>query len=66
MSETWKPSIASVIMMPTTINKVHQSCYRAAALLAVVKELCEQGVPPKTIQWFIEGIESLPQSEEIR
>ena len=49
---------------PTSINRVHESCYRAAQVLGVVKELLRADTPPAVVLALIEGVEAFPQKKE--
>lgn len=49
---------------PTVINRVHESLYRSAQLLRVVKELLAAGTPPAVVLALIEGVEAFPPKAE--
>jgi len=61
MGETW----AAVEDFPTTINKVHQSCYRADYVLRCVSRLIQLGATAEVIRWFLDGAAVMPQKEQI-
>ena len=50
--------------MPTTVDSVHESCYRSYHCLAKVKDLLEQKCPPDVILEIIEDIKTAPQGEK--
>lgn len=58
-------SLFDIAKLPTVVNNVHQSVYRAAAILQMTKELLEAGVPAPIILSLIAQVEQQPKVEEV-
>lgn len=56
--------IKSMSEAPTSINGVHESCYRASRILNAAKAMLIEGTPPTVVLAFIDGMETFGQREE--
>lgn len=56
-------NIRTVAEMPTVRQNVHESLFRSYHLVQLVKEMLQDGVPPKTVLMLIESLESWPDAQ---
>lgn len=55
-------NLRTVAEMPRVRNNMHESLFRSYHVLGLVKEMLQDGVPPKTILMIIESLSNWPES----
>jgi hypothetical protein len=57
-------TLQDILDKPTSIDNVHESCYRCYSVLGRVEEMAARGISPSEIHSFIQDIHSLNSNGE--